>query len=95
VSVSRSSRRAWVRTDPGLHFSMRKIIRAILAGGLVAVAACGASSAETAAVATNTAEVSAEITDCQARARAADAGTNLHVYDVCMANYGLHDAGGK
>lgn len=33
------------------------------------------------------------IAQCQFEARTAEAGTNLHVYDECMVEAGLHEGG--
>ena len=56
---------------------------------IVGVFACGAVGT------LSQIQVSTSIAECQAAARLAEAGTNLHVYDTCMVEAGLHDGGSK
>ena len=56
--------------------------------GLALAACASVLAAETANLPTE-----ATIAQCQLKARQAEAGTNLHVYDECMAAAGLHEGG--
>lgn len=74
--------------------AIARLARVLSVGGLVACAACS-TGVSTGAVAADEAVVAAEIATCQAQARAADAGDNLHAYDVCMSQFGLQDGGAQ
>lgn len=66
-----------------------KLMLGLTAAWTVALIACG-TIGDLSQIQTAT-----SISNCQAAARLADAGDNLHEYDVCMAAAGLHDAGTK